>query len=41
MIKLALGGPGPHKVRLELLAEKHPDSTGTEFRLLCLGMAGK
>ena len=41
MIKLALGGPGQHKVRLEVLPEKHPESTGTEFRLLCLGTAGK
>ncbi len=33
-------GPGPHRVRLTLLAEKHPESTGTEFRLLGLGAGG-
>jgi len=32
--------PGPHRVRVELLADKHPESTGTEFRVLCLGAAG-
>jgi lysophospholipase L1-like esterase len=41
MIRLATGKPGPHRLRLELLAEKHAESTGTEFRLLCLGSAGK
>lgn len=41
MVKLPLGGPGQHRVRLELLTEKSPESTGTEFRLLCLGTAGK
>ena len=32
--------PGAHRVRVELLAEKHAESTGTEFRVLCLGAAG-
>lgn len=32
--------PGPHRVRIELLAEKHPQSTGNEFRVLGLGAAG-
>ena len=32
---------GKHRVRLELLAEKASQSTGTEFRLLGLGAAGK
>ena len=41
MIRLPTGGPGKHRVRLELLAEKHPDSTGNDFRLLCVGTAGK
>ena len=41
MIRLAMGGPGKHRVRLELLPEKHAESPGTEFRLLCLGTAGK
>lgn len=41
MVRLPMGGPGAHRVRLELLAEKHADSTGTEFRLLCLGAAGR
>ncbi len=41
MIQLPLGGPGKHRVRLELLAEKHAESSGTTFRLLCLGTAGK
>jgi len=40
MVKLATGGPGKHRVRIELLPEKHPQSTGHEFRLLCLGEAG-
>ncbi len=29
-----------HIVRIELLAEKNTQSTGTEFRVLCLGSAG-
>jgi hypothetical protein len=33
-------GPGKHKVRIELLPEKNPQSTGHEFRLLGLGVAG-
>ena len=41
MEKLALGGPGKHRVKLELLAEKQAESTGNEFWLLCLGTAGK
>ena len=41
MIQLPTGSPGKHRVRLELLADKGPESTGTEFRLLCLGTAGK
>ena len=32
--------PGPHRVRIELLAEKNPGSDGHEFRLLGLGAAG-
>jgi len=31
---------GKHTVRIELLAEKNPKSTGNEFRVLCLGSAG-
>ena len=33
-------GPGKHKVRIELLPEKNPQSTGHEFRVLGLGGAG-
>lgn len=33
-------GAGPHRVRFELLAEKHPQSAGHEFRVLGLGAAG-
>ena len=33
--------PGKHRVRIELLAEKNPQSDGHEFRLLGLGAAGK
>jgi hypothetical protein len=33
-------GPGKHKVRIELLPEKNPQSTGHEFRVLGLGAAG-
>jgi lysophospholipase L1-like esterase len=33
-------GPGKHKVRIELLPEKNPQSTGHEFRVLGLGVAG-
>jgi hypothetical protein len=29
-----------HKVRIELLPEKNPQSTGHEFRVLGLGVAG-
>jgi lysophospholipase L1-like esterase len=32
---------GNHRVRFELLAEKHAESTGHEFRILGLGGAGK
>ncbi len=32
--------PGPHRVRIELLAEKDPGSAGHEFHLLGLGAAG-
>ncbi len=32
--------PGKHRVRIELLAEKNPQSDGHEFRLLGLGAAG-
>jgi len=40
--ELARGlGPGPHRVRLELLDKKAAGSTGNEFRLLGLGAAGK
>lgn len=39
--ELARGlGPGPHRVRLTLLEEKHAESTGTQFQLLGLGTAG-
>ena len=31
---------GSHRVRIELLAEKNPQSSGHEFRLLGLGVAG-
>ncbi len=41
MVRLPTGRPGKHRVRLELLAEKHAESSGTEFRLLCLGTAGQ
>ncbi|MGD0089334.1 MAG: GDSL-type esterase/lipase family protein [Planctomycetota bacterium] len=34
-------GPGPHRVRLELLDKKAAGSTGNEFRLLGFGAAGK
>lgn len=33
--------PGKHRVRIELLAEKNPQSPGNEFRILCLGAAGR
>jgi hypothetical protein len=33
-------GPAKHKVRIELLPEKNPQSTGHEFRVLGLGAAG-
>ena len=32
--------PGKHRVRVELLAEKNAESTGTQFRILGLGAAG-
>ena len=32
--------PGKHKVRIELLPKKNPQSTGHEFRVLGLGAAG-
>jgi hypothetical protein len=32
--------PGKHRVRIELLAEKNPQSTGYEFRVFGLGAAG-
>lgn len=40
MIKLPAGKPGKHRVRVELLADKNPGSTGNEFRVMCLGAAG-
>ena len=40
MIKLDAGSSGPHRVKLELLEEKAAESTGHQFRLLCLGTAG-
>ena len=33
-------GPGKHQVKIELLPEKNPQSTGHEFRILGLGAAG-
>jgi hypothetical protein len=41
MIQLPTGSPGRHRLRLEVLPEKHAESTGTEFRLLCVGTAGR
>jgi len=32
--------PGTHRVRIELLDEKHPESTGHEFRIMAIGSAG-
>jgi len=32
--------PGKHRVKLELISEKNPQSTGHEFQLLGLGLAG-
>jgi hypothetical protein len=32
--------PGKHRVRVELLPEKNPQSTGHEFRIMGLGAAG-
>ena len=32
--------PGKHRVKVELLAEKNAESTGTQFRVLGLGAAG-
>jgi hypothetical protein len=32
--------PGSHKVRLEVLADKNPKSTGTEFIVTGIGTAG-
>jgi len=31
---------GKHRVRIEILAEKNENSTGNEFRVLCLGATG-
>ena len=40
-LELARGlAPGRHKVRVEVLADKNPESTGHEYRLLALGAAG-
>lgn len=33
--------PGKHRVRIELVAERNPQSSGNEFRILCLGAAGR
>jgi hypothetical protein len=33
-------GPGKHRVRIELLPEQNPQSSGHEFRVLGLGAAG-
>ena len=33
-------GPGKHNVKIELLPQKNPQSTGHEFRVLGLGAAG-
>ncbi|MBT3374198.1 MAG: SGNH/GDSL hydrolase family protein [Lentisphaerae bacterium] len=41
MVRVTAKAPGMHRIRLELLPEKHPESTGTEFRLLSIGAAGK
>ena len=41
LVRVRAEGPGAHRIRLELLPEKHPKSTGTEFRLLSIGAAGK
>jgi hypothetical protein len=32
--------PGGHRVKIQLLSESNPQSTGHEFRLLGLGAAG-
>ena len=32
--------PGQHRVKIQLLSESNPQSTGHEFRLLGLGVAG-
>ncbi|MBI4977573.1 MAG: carbohydrate binding domain-containing protein [Spirochaetes bacterium] len=40
MIMISDGKPGKHRVRVEVLADKNPKSTGNEFRLLMLGAAG-
>lgn len=32
--------PGVHRVRVELLEERNPQSDGREFRILCLGAVG-
>jgi hypothetical protein len=40
MVRLVDGKPGKHRVRVELLSEKQPQSTGNEFRIICLGAAG-
>lgn len=33
--------PGKHRVRFELLEDKHPQSEGHEFRIMSLGAAGR
>lgn len=33
--------PGKHRVRFELLQDKHPQSEGHEFRIMSLGAAGR
>lgn len=39
-VKIAKGlGPGPHRVRFELLPDRHPGSTGNTFQILGLGAA--
>lgn len=40
MIMLDPGKGGVHRVRIEVLAEKNPQSTGNEFRVVCIGAAG-
>jgi len=41
MEQVAAGlAPGKHKVKIELLQERNPKSSGNEFRVLCIGSAG-